>query len=445
MTSPRIAVSDQCNRRNFLRASAVLGATAALNSTAAFGSAASHSAEDSGSNAPAATAAQTNTRGEWLAYVKRVSDPVLKALSRRELRKVMPVEAAPGVQEARSVGTHLEALGRLLSGLGPWLELEPSAGESADETALRKQYREWSLAAITSSVDPASPDYMRYGDSQQTLVDASFLALGLLRAPKQLLDPLDAKTKQRLAEALVKERVVTPNHNNWLLFVGMNEALLKVMNQSGYPWDKLRVDYGLSEHHNWYLGDGTYGDGPHYHADFYNSFVIQPYLLQLMDTVGKEHPAWETDRQAIIHRAQRYAAIQERTINIDGSYPPIGRSIAYRCGAFQLLADVARRHLLPEGVTAGQVRAALTAVMNRTLGAKGTFNADGWLQIGLAGHQPGLGEEYISTGSLYLCSAAWLPLGLPPADPFWSSPAQPWTSQRIWGGENLPVDHAHDE
>jgi hypothetical protein len=433
MTNPRILLTDNSDRRNFLLGSAALGASALFPSPAL------------GSSAPAPASSNADTRAEWLSYVKRVSDPVLKALSRRELRKVMPVEAAPGVKEARSVGTHLEALGRLISGIAPWLELEPSAGESAAETALRNQYREWSLAAITSSVDPASPDYMRYGDSQQTLVDASFLALGILRAPRQLLDPLDAKTKQRLAEALVKERVVTPNHNNWLLFVAMNEALLKVMNQPGYVWDKLRVDYGLSEHHNWYLGDGTYGDGPHYHADFYNSFVIQPYLLQLMDTVGSELPAWEADRKAIVHRAQRYAAIQERTINTDGTYPVIGRSIAYRCGAFQLLADVARRRLLPEEISPAQVRAALTAVMHRTLGANGTFDAHGWLQIGLAGHQPGLGEEYISTGSLYLCSAAWLPLGLPPSDPFWLLPAAPWTSQRLWAGENLPVDHAHDE
>ena len=41
----------------------------------------------------------------------------------------MPVEAAPGQAHAREVGTHLEALGRLLSGLAPWLELEPTTIE----------------------------------------------------------------------------------------------------------------------------------------------------------------------------------------------------------------------------------------------------------------------------------------------------------------------------
>ena len=71
-----------------------------------------------------------------------------------------------------------------------------------------------------------------------------------------------------------------------------------------------------------------------------------------------------------------------------------------------------------------------------------TFDANGWLRIGFCGHQPGVGESYISTGSLYLCSVAFLPLGLPPADPFWSAPASPFTQQRAWSGAPFPIDHA---
>lgn len=381
-------------------------------------------------------------RNYWLQQVERVSEPVLKALKDRELRRRMPVEAAPGREEARAVGSHLEALGRLLAGLAPWLELEPSAGEAKEETALRERYRDWARAGIASAVDPGSPDYMRYGDSRQTLVDASFLALALLRAPKQLLHALDATTKERLAEALVKERVVQPNYNNWLLFAAMDEALLKVM---GRPWDRMRVQCALQLHESWYLGDGVYGDGPHYHADFYNSFVIQPYLLQLMETLGDESPEWAAMRPMVTLRAQRYADIQERVIGPDGHYPAVGRSITYRCGAFHHLADVALRGMLPEGVSPAQVRCALTAVMQKTLGAAGTFSSDGWLQIGLAGHQPGLGEEYISTGSLYLCSFAWLPLGLTQSDAFWSGPLAPWSSQKLWGGKDMHADHAHEE
>jgi len=204
----------------------------------------------------------------------------------------------------------------------------------------------------------------------------------------------------------------------------------------------VRVDYALREHANWYLGDGVYGDGPHFHQDYYNSFVILPFLTTLMDVVGKQEAAWADMAADIRERAMRYAALQERMIAPDGTYPVVGRSLAYRCGAFQVLADAALRGALPKEVAPEQVRGALTALIRRTLTAPGTFDEKGWLRIGLAGHQPALGEVYISTGSLYLCTTAFLPLGLPAGDRFWSRAATPWTSVKVWSGANFMADHA---
>jgi hypothetical protein len=229
-------------------------------------------------------------RATWLRLLEQVSEPVLHALGERRLRATMPVEAAPGLAAARAVGSPLEAFGRLLAGLAPWLELEPSPSESKQETDLRIRYRSLTLAAIASAVDPVSPDYMRFGASSQTVVDSSFLALALLRAPRQLIQPLDASTRQRLVHAFMAERIVLPGYNNWLLFAALNEAALMAL---GSDWDRVRVDYALRQHMTWYVGDGTYGDGPHFHADYYNSFVIHPYLLQLIETLGDAEPAWK--------------------------------------------------------------------------------------------------------------------------------------------------------
>lgn len=91
------------------------------------------------------------------------------------------------------------------------------------------------------------------------------------------------------------------------------------------------------------------------------------------------------------------------------------------------------------------MRAALTAVIHRTMDAPGTFDANGWLQIGLCGHQSAIGETYISTGSLYLCSVAFLPLGLPASDGFRTNPAQDWTAKKIWSGQDVKADHAYKE
>ena len=114
----------------------------------------------------------------------------------------------------------------------------------------------------------------------------------------------------------------------------------------------------------------------------------------------------------------------------------------YRCGAFQLLGQMALRHQLPEPLPPAQVRGAMGAVIRRTMDARGTFDPRGWLTVGLSGRQPHLGEGYISNGSAYLCSVALLPLGLPPDDPFWTAPQRDWTQKSIWSGHDAAPDHA---
>ena len=76
--------------------------------------------------------------------------------------------------------------------------------------------------------------------------------------------------------------------------------------------------------------------------------------------------------------------------------------------------------------------------------APATFNDKGWLNIGLAGWQPGLAEGYINTGSIYLCTQVFLPLGLSPTDDFWTKPDAPWTAVKIWSGQDAKADHAVD-
>lgn len=370
--------------------------------------------------------------------MRRVSNPVLEAVGKAQLRATMPIEAAAGLQQDRAKSTHLEAFGRLLCGIAPWLE---STVEDSTEATLQSNYRKWALAGLRNGTDPASPDYMNFGLTPQSVVDTAFLVHGILRAPKQLWEPLDRATRANLVKALQQTRTVLPAQTNWLLFSAMVEAGLCFM---GAEWDALRVDYAFQMHKEWFLGDGIYGDGAHFHWDYYNSFVIQPMLLQLLDTLPAKSTMWRDLKPVVLERARRYAAIQERLISPEATFPAIGRSITYRFGAFQLLADISLRRQLPELVSPEQVRCALTAIMRRMIERPGTFDAKGWLTIGFAGHQPSLGETYISTGSLYLCAAAWLPLGLPSSDPFWSGPAKPWTEVKIWNGEDTPADHASD-
>lgn len=374
-------------------------------------------------------------RAFWIDTATRVARPVLSNLAARTLKKNMPVEASPRSRDRETV-THLEALGRTLTGLAPWLALGP---DDTDEGKQRAQFADLARKSIAAGTDPASPDYMNFNKGGQPLVDAAFLAHAVVRAPKELWEKLDDATRRNLITALKATRVIKPGMNNWLLFSAMVEAALCL---AGEDWKVEPVDVALKNHMTWYKGDGAYGDGPPFHWDYYNSFVIQPMLIDVLETVQKKDKRWDGLHANILTRAKRYAEVQERLISPEGTFPVIGRSLAYRFGAFQLLAQMALRHQLPDRVSPGQVRSAMTAVIRRMISAPGTFDDNGWLRIGYCGHQPGIGETYISTGSLYLCTAGLLPLGLPPTDEFWTDPETDWTSKRAWSGQDLAADHA---
>ncbi len=364
-----------------------------------------------------------------------IADPVLTALSKNELKQQIPVEAKTA---DRGAYVCLEAFGRLLAGMAPWLEL--GADKSA-EGKLRGKYITLARLGLHNATDPNGADFMNFNKGGQPLVDAAFLAQALLRAPRQLWEPLDVQTKANIIAALKSTRVITPGYSNWLLFSATIEAALIKFDDNG---DMMRIDYALKQHQLWYKGDGAYGDGPDFHWDYYNSFVIQPMLLEVLQTLNQLKHDKEPDYALALKHAQRYAAVLERFISPEGTYPPLGRSLAYRFGAFQLLSKVALLKTLPNDIKPQQVRAALYTLIKRQIEAPGTFDAKGWLQIGLYGHQPEIGEGYISTGSLYLCSQAFLILGLPVSDEFWQKADADWTAKKIWNGEDVNTDHAVD-
>ena len=364
----------------------------------------------------------------------KIADPVLLALSKNELKKTMPVEAL--VAKDRVYSTYLEAFGRLLAGMAPWLELGP---DDTVEGKLRKKYIDLAVIGIKNATDPKAVDFMNFNQGRQPLVDAAFFAQALIRAPKQLWGNLDAATQKNVIEVLRSSRVIQPSFSNWLMFSATVEAALQKYDNSG---DKMRLDYAIKQHLQWYKGDGAYGDGPNFHWDYYNSFVIQPMLIEVTKVMLDAKQDTKKYYELMLERGKRYAAVQERLISPEGTFPPIGRSLAYRFGAFQLLSKIALMKELPEHVTPQQVRSALYAVIKRQVEMPNTFTKDGWLTIGFAGHQPSVGENYISTGSLYLCSEAFLILGLPESDPLWTAPYADWTAKKAWKGEPIEIDHA---
>lgn len=425
-------------RREFLKTSATLGVTSTLAVTASAvpSSAADHSA-------PVQDA--VSDRRLWTETLFKISQPVLSNLAAGTLQRNWPMEYSPTWDGRNKKCAYLEALGRLSMGLAPWLALQ---ADDTTEGRQRAQLASWLRAGVAQSVDPAGPDYMLWHETGQTLVDSAYLAQAFLHAPSVLWEPLDAVTKQRVITEFKGLRRVVPPNNNWVLFMAMVEVFLHWLDEGA---DQYRISTALNTIESWYVGDGWYSDGPQFHMDFYNSYVIHPMLVDVLATQKAVAARKQQSTVAIqarydkaLTRLIRYAEFIERMVSPEGTYPAFGRSITYRTGIFQALGYCALIKKLPEGISAGQVRAAMTAVMRRMFSAPGVFDAGGWLTLGFAGHQPNIADYYSNSGSMYICSLGFLPLGLPANDPFWTVPAEDWTAKKAWAGQPFKKDYAVD-
>lgn len=130
---------------------------------------------------------------------------------------------------------------------------------------------------------------------------------------------------------------IKPYESNWVLFSVLVEIMRWKLDDPAYSQQK--IDTLLQKMMQWYRGDGIYGDGQDVHADYYNSYVIHPLLV---DAVTYYSDAYTRSiRDVVYQRAARYAATLERVISPEGTFPVLGRSITYRFGAFHALAQAA--------------------------------------------------------------------------------------------------------
>ena len=363
----------------------------------------------------------------WAGILYQMAAPVLSNMSEGKLQENMLVELSPTWDGRDKRVTYMECFGRLMAGLAPWLSLPD---DDTAEGKQRKQLREWALKSYAQSVDPESKDYLLWRKEGQPLVDAAYIAESFLRGYDALWVPLDDLTKQRYIAEFQQLRRVDPPYTNWLLFSSTVECFLK---KAGAQTDYYRITSALRKVDEWYVGDGWYSDGEDFAFDYYNSFVIHPMYVECLEvmTNGGKQNIWNVkggNFPNALKRMQRFGMILERFVSPEGTFPVFGRSITYRTGVLQPLALLSLRGWLPKELPAGQVRAAMTAVIQRMFGDNRNFNAEGYLTLGFNGSQPNISDWYTNNGSLYLASLAFLPLGLPADAPFWTDAPQPWTS-----------------
>lgn len=380
-----------------------------------------------------------NYREIWIDALVKLIHPVLYNMSQNTLKQTMPLKAHKESEDIQYC-TYLEALSRTLLGTTAWFNAKEI---DTKEKKLQEYYLDLSIKSIKNAVNPNAEDFAytkKDGEFlSQILVDTAFLALAFLRAKEVLWDSLDFETKKNVIYYFKETRKILPSSSNWILFSSMVETFLY---EIGEDYDIMRIDYGFKQFEQWYVGDGLYSDGQKFRMDYYNSYVIQPFLVDMILRIKYVYRDYNIHLTNVMLRAKRYSEILLRSISSDGSFPSYGRSITYRSGAFHHLANMVLLQRLPENMKQGAVRKAMTKNMEKCFYSENTFDENGWLNIGLYGNQPSLGETYISQGSLYLCTAIFLPLGLDNTSNFWSDNEEDFVTEKLLKGIDVLRDMA---
>jgi len=190
-----------------------------------------------------------------------MAKPVLENMSLGQLKKQMLLQLSPIWDGRNPEVAYLEAFGRLMAGIAPWLDLPD---DDTEEGKLRKQVYEWSIQCCKNAVNPQNPDYLQWEGAMQIIVDAAYLANAFLRAPEKLWEPLDSLTKERYIQKFKNLRTFRIPYNNWLLFRAMIETFLFLIEDD---CDLYAIDMAVRKCNEWYLRDGWYGDGQEFSMD----------------------------------------------------------------------------------------------------------------------------------------------------------------------------------
>ena len=375
--------------------------------------------------------AHDNIREYWISQFEKLAKPIMESLAQDSLKEKMPVSWNQDYQ-------YLEAFGRTFCGMSRWLDLK----DNSNEDSIRNYYRELAVRGITNGFNSQSKDCFNIENGIQPLVDAAYLAQGLIRCPR-VWNLLEDLTKVKVINSLKSLRRIEPFGNNWLLFTSMVEAFLY---KTTGTYDERRLLNGVfSFIYGFYAGDGLYGDGNDFVVNYYNSYVIHPMLLDILLSIQDiDNDLIKECLDLEMKRYVRYVQLLERQIMSDGTMPVYGRTVTCRLGALHAMAEfVCIVDSIPN-LSMGQLRAAMTAVLRRQLQDK-DFDSQGFLLVGYQGEQPGLAEDYISKGRGYHCATFFLPLGLSPAHPFWMEPDEDWTSRKIYSSGIVEKDEAYIE
>jgi len=247
-------------------------------------------------------------------------------------------------------------------------------------------------------------------NNRQPMVEMAYLVQTFLNCPKLWKE---IEIKDKILKTMEKISLIEPFENNWILF---ETIILLFLQKNNIITEKIKnnqINLNLNKIESFYLGDGWYSDGKEFHFNYYNSFVIYPFLLQIH--LELKHP----ELNKIISRMQQHAIFLEKFIHPDGTYCVFGRSPVYRLACFNCLTYLIFYNLLPKELSYYNLRISLTKIVKTLFEGNQNFK-NNYLTLGVIGSQIEIANNYSNTGSCYLTLIPFMVLALDNSHPFWS-------------------------
>jgi len=355
-----------------------------------------------------------NTRDFWIDTLLMIVEPPLiymgehRYYERNTQRFEWEIQVPDDYVKGRDkrIG-YIEAISRIACGITPWLYLN----EKNDyEKHITDRVKDLLICSIENIFDPSLEYYNLWESTEQSMVEAAHLSYAFIRSDLQLYHSLEYETKKRCIETFKKLRKVRMINNNWVLFQAMVETFLNLVGEDG---DFFRIEMCLDKVESWYIGDGFYKDGNEFKMDYYNSYVFHSFYYEISKLTKIKNTS------LIKNRLFTYSSFLSNLISPTGYYPPIGRSLSYRFGAFHTIG-----HSLLLGYQNNQVLDKklidkLTLVLKFLFVENNPFDKNDFLTLGWQGYDPKIVDYYSNSGSMYSTCLGFLPLAIPEWNPIW--------------------------
>ncbi len=382
-------------------------------------------------------------RNQWLSILLQITNPVINGFINKDIKSIFPIHFSAHLSkdDKRRNQTEIvfiELFSRTLLGISILFQNE----ESIYKNNLNDLFQ--NVLFMINTTFSGYLDFYHSSITDQLIVEMANCALAFIRAP-YLWNSLHPLIKNNILKIMYYSITkFKPHMNNWLLFEALIEIFL-YKNQKIKILNKTLLNIRVIE--SYYIGDGWYKDGPLFHMDFYNSYVILPFLITIYQELHllnyqNNGILFKNLYQKTLLKIQKHSEFLERLIGIDGSFPIFGRSAVYRSAVFHALVTNVYISELPQTLSYGQVRAGLNAVIINMFQNEKIKIVDehGFLTFGFSGFQPQLADEYSNSGSVYFALLIFMPLGLDENNIFWSSNEEDWSQKKLYNGNSINRD-----